>query len=103
MSRVFYLTDHDAAMKYAHATIFEGTGILKQYWPIRGTVAPYRNFVRENSHFFVLGSPDYPEDWLIPKLMDDGAQLQFKGELGSTYKDHMIFEVTIPVEEKRYP
>ena len=36
---------------------------------------------------FVLGTPDYPEDWLIPKLLDDGAELQFKGELRSSYKD----------------
>src|SRR5207302_1016243 len=95
LAHVFYLTDHDAAIRYAHATIFEGTGILRDYFPIRGTVMPYRDFVSQNSHFFVLGTPDYPEDWLIPKLMDDGAELDFKGELRSSYKDQMIFEVTM--------
>ena len=97
LSRLFYLTDHDAAIRYAHATIFEGTAILREYWPIRGTVAPYRDFIRQTPHFFVLGTPDYPEDWLIPKLLDDGAQLQFKGELPGSYKDHMVFEVTMPL------
>lgn len=97
LSRVFYLTDRRAAMHYAHATIFEDTGILHQYWPIRGTVRPYQEFVRNTPHFFVLGTPDYPEDWLIPKLLDDGAELEFKGELrGSSYKDYMIFEVRMP-------
>jgi 4-amino-4-deoxy-L-arabinose transferase-like glycosyltransferase len=95
MSRVFYLTDRDAAIRYAHATIFENIGILHDYWPIGGTVMPYHDFVRQNSHFFVLGTPDYPEDWLIPKLMDDGAELDFKGELRSSYKDNMVFEVTL--------
>jgi hypothetical protein len=96
LSRVYYLTDRDAAVRYAHATIFESTGALRQYWPIRGSVEPYRDFIGHTTHFFVLGTPDYPEDWLIPKLLDDGAELQFKGELHSTYRDHMIFEVTIP-------
>lgn len=97
LSRVFYLTDRQAAMHYAHATIFENTGILHQYWPIRGTVEPYQGFVRNSHHFYVLGTPDYPEDWLIPKLMDDGAELEFRGELrGSSYKDDMIFEVKMP-------
>ena len=95
LSRVYYLTDRDAAVRYAHATIFEGTGALREYWPIRGTVVAYRDFIRQTPHFFVLGTPDYPEDWLIPKLLDDGADLQFKGELHSSYRDHMIFEVTI--------
>lgn len=102
LSRVFYLTDRQAAMRYAHATIFEGTGMLRQYWPIRGRVSPYQEFVRNTRHFFVLGTPDYPEDWLIPKLLDDGAELEFKGELrGSSYKDDMIFEVKMPTPELR--
>jgi len=96
LSHVFYLTDRDAAIRYAHATIFEGTGNLRAYWPIFGTVTPYRDFIRQTPDFYVLGTPDYPEDWLIPKLLDDGAELQFKGELSSGYKDHMIFEVTLP-------
>jgi len=99
LSRVFYLTDRDAAVRYAHATIFEGTEGLREYFPIRGTVTAYRGFVRQTSHFFVLGTPDYPEDWLIPKLLDDGAELQFKGELRSGYKDRMIFEVTLPAPD----
>ncbi len=95
LSRIFYLTDRDAAIRFSHATIFEGTEVLHKYFPIRGTVTAYRDFVRQQPHFFVLGTPDYPEDWLIAKLLEDGAELQFKGELRSTYRDHMIFEVTL--------
>jgi hypothetical protein len=59
----------------------------------------YQDFVRSTRRFFVLGTPDYPEDWLIPKLLDDGADLNFKGQLrGSSYKDDMIFEVRMPAE-----
>jgi Dolichyl-phosphate-mannose-protein mannosyltransferase len=100
LSHVFYLTDRDAAIRYSHATIFEGTGNLRNYFPIRGTVAPYRDFIRQNPRFFVLGTPDYPEDWLIPKLLDEGAALAFKGEFHGNYKDNMIFEVTMPQTEK---
>jgi hypothetical protein len=95
LARVFYLTDRDAAVKYAHATIFEGTEKLREYWPIRGNVEPYQEFVRKSPRFIVLGTPDYPEDWLIPKLLDDGAQLDFIGELHNSYRDHLIFEVTL--------
>ena len=76
-------------------------GALHQYWPVPGSVAPYGDFIRQNTHFFVLGTPDYPEDWLIPKLLEDGADLQFRGELHSSYRDHMIFEVTIPGSNSR--
>jgi len=96
LSRVYYLTDREAALRYAHATIFEGFGILHEYWPIRDKVMPYHDFVSKNTHFFVLGTPGYPEDWLIPKLMNDGAKLDFVGELAGTYKDHMVFEVRMP-------
>jgi hypothetical protein len=41
----------------------------------------------------VLGTPDYPEDWLIPKLIADKAELNFLGELPRGYKDQMLFEV----------
>lgn len=95
-SHIFYLTDRQAAIRYAHATIFEGTGALRDYFPIHGTVEPYYKFIRQNRQFLVLGTPDYPEDWLIAKLIADGAELDFKGELRSHYKDRMIFDVKMP-------
>jgi hypothetical protein len=101
LSRIFYLTDRDAAIRFSHATIFEGTAVLRKYFPILGTVTAYRDFVRQTPHFFVLGTPDYPEDWLIPKLLDEGAELQFKGELRSSYRDHMIFEVMLKQSSAR--
>ena len=83
-------------MQYAGATIFESLPEVKKQFPIRGNVEPYVQFVKEHPHFLVLGTPNYPEDWLIPKLLDDGADLKFKGELRqSSYKDSMIFEVKL--------
>lgn len=96
LSRVFYLQNRDAALRYAHATIFEGNEALRDYFPIRGTVEGYAEFVRRNPHFLVLGTPDYPEDWLIAKLIADGAELNFKGEIKPGYKDRMIFDVKLP-------
>jgi hypothetical protein len=96
LSRLFYLTDRTAAIRYAHATIFESDAILQEYFPIRGTVVAYKDFVRQSRHFLVLGTPDYGEDWLIAKLIADNAELNFKGELRRGYKDQMIFEVRMP-------
>ncbi len=96
VSRLFYLTDRTAAIQYAHATIFEGTPDLREFFPIRGTVEDYRAFTRRSPHFLVLGTPDYPEDWLIPKLIADKAELNFLGEVKPGYKDQMLFEVRMP-------
>jgi hypothetical protein len=96
LSRLFYLTDRTAAIQYAHATIFEGDGMLREYFPIHGTVEAYKDFVRQSPHFLVLGTPNYGEDWLIAKLVADNAKLDFKGELRRGYKDQMIFEVRMP-------
>jgi hypothetical protein len=95
LSRLHYLTDSEAAVKYAHATIFEGMAAVRAYVPLGGSVTSYQDFIRRAPHFFVFGNPEYPEDWLIPKLLDDGAELRFRGEVHGTYRDHFVFEVFI--------
>lgn len=96
VSRLHYLVDRDLAIRYAHATIFEGFPALKQYFPIRAAVDPYPQFVAEHRRFLVLGTPDYPEDWLIRRLLDIHASLQYVGQFPGPYKDHDLFVVTMP-------
>jgi hypothetical protein len=97
LSRVYYLTDRAAATKYTHASIFEVFGSLHTWFPIRSEVVPYREFIRERRHFLVYGTIDAPEDWLLPKLMDDGARVRFLGEMHRGYKDATVFDVQLPV------
>lgn len=46
--------------------------------------------------FLVLGTPGYPEDWLIPCLQDTRAVLQYLGDYATPYKDKLLFKVTLP-------
>lgn len=96
LSRVYYLTDAQAAIQYAHATIFEGLPNLKRQFPIRDNVAPYDQFIQQHRRFLVFGTYTYPEDWLLRKLLADGATLKLMGDFSSTYDDHELYEVTMP-------
>lgn len=96
VARLHYLTDRDLAIRYAHATLFEGFPALKRYFPIRAAVDPYPQFVAEHPRFLVLGTVDYPEDWLLRELLDIHASLQYLGQVPGPYKDHDLFVVTMP-------
>jgi hypothetical protein len=96
LSRVYYLDDPQAAIRYSHASIFNGLGALKSIFPIRANIAPYQNFIRQHPRFLVYGTVDYPEDWLLRKLLADGASVRYLGNFVSGYKDSSLYEVTLP-------
>ncbi|MGC1784907.1 MAG: glycosyltransferase family 39 protein [Acidobacteriaceae bacterium] len=95
LSRVYYLTDEQAAIQYANATIFEGFPNLKGKFPIQANIMPYPQFIQQHSAFLVLGTYDYPEDWLLRKLLADHATLRFLGDFSTGYKDEQLYEVTL--------
>lgn len=95
LARVYYLTDAQAAVKYSNATIFEGLTYLKTQFPIKDNVVPYRSFIQEHQKFLVFGTYNYPEDWLLRKLLADHATLRFLGDFSSQYKDEQLYEVTL--------
>ncbi len=94
VERLYYLTDREAAIRYAHATIFEGLPVVRRWFPVRAKVEAYRDFVRQHGRFLVLGTPGYAEDWLLDKLKDDGAKIHLLAEMKTSYKDGSLFEVT---------
>ncbi len=93
LQRTFFLTDNDAALQGAHATIFSGMEMEARLFSIQSHVEPYTRFVTEHSTFYVLGTYDYPEDWLLRKLQADGAQLMLLGRAEGSYKDHELYLV----------
>ena len=95
LSRVYYLNDMEAAIQYSNATIFEGFPYLKNKFPIRAHIEPYRQFIQQHSKFLVLGTYNYPEDWILRKLLADHATLRFLGDYSSGYKDEQLYEVTL--------
>ncbi len=94
--RLYYLTDHDAAVRYAHATIFDGLADLRRYFPIRANVEQYKAFIAAHNHFLVFATPGYPEDWLLAKLKDDGATIRQISEFDTDYLNRFLFEISMP-------
>ncbi len=95
VARLYYLTDRNLALRYANATIFEGMPDVKGYFPLRAHVVPYSDFLREHSKFLVLGTPDYPEDWLLRALLASHARVQYLGDSPGPYKDKQLYLVAI--------
>lgn len=101
VKRLYYLTDPQFALHYAHASIFEGLSKVKHVFPIRASVTPYPQFVAEHRRFLVLGTPGYPEDWLIKRLMDVHASLRYLGDFNigdfaGPFTGYQLYEVTMP-------
>jgi hypothetical protein len=97
LSRVFYLTDPEAAFKFAHANIYEAMQSEKDNFPIRANVAKYSDFVSQHPEFLVFGFYDHPEDWLLRKLQSDGATLTFLGTVDDNqFMDSVLWKVSMP-------
>ena len=98
LSRLYYLKDRSAAMNYTHTNLFEDRGFgdgMKPYFPISGSVNSYADFVHEHREFLVLGTYGAPEDWLLRKLHDDGAQLTWLGAYPLPYVDSNLYLVSL--------
>jgi hypothetical protein len=95
MSRIFYLKDRASAIHYANATIFEDLDRVQKDFGLPGHIEAYGEFVRHNSQFLVLGTPDYPEDWLLRKLADEGARVKLIGTYTFPYKDKRLYEIVL--------
>ncbi len=100
LRRTFYLTDPEAAIEEAHATIFESMPEEARLFPVTGSVMPYRQFLQQHPSFYVLGTYDYPEDWLLRTLQRDGAVLTMLGRLQGSYKDHELYLVSSPANTR---
>ena len=95
LSRTWYLTGGDLAVQYAHATIFESMALEKQMFQFRSNVDTFQHFTQVHKHFYVLGTIDYPEDWLLRKLVADGATLVRLRQHLTDYHDSSVYDVTL--------
>jgi Dolichyl-phosphate-mannose-protein mannosyltransferase len=92
-ARLFYLRDRSAAIQFAHATIFEDLTDFQQAFKLAGEIEPYGKFTRDHNHFLVFGTIYYPEDWLLRKLLADGATIVPIGSYETPYKDKTLFDI----------
>ena len=96
LDRTFYLTDRAACSKYTGSTVFEGLASLAKYHHFRAHFVDYATFTRKHKTFFAFGPTDYPDDWQIHKLLDEGARLHEKARFPGEFADHFLFEVELP-------
>jgi hypothetical protein len=90
-SRLYLLRDPRAALRYTGSNVFDdGYPILRRWFPIKGRIEDYNRFINQHERFMVFGPMHDPLDWLIFKLVDDGARMDFRGQFG----DSLLFEVT---------
>ena len=97
LDRAYYLTGGPVALHYTNATLFEGMPLAIAAFHLHGRVAPYPDFIRQHPHFYLLANDyDYPEDWLLRKLKDDGAKMDLVAHVDDSYRDHNLYEITVP-------
>ena len=95
VSRLYYLLDADASVGYTQTNVFDkGLPLMKRWFPIRGQLVEYKQFIREHKKFLVYGNYHFANDWLFKKLIDDGAQLSLLTDSEHHLGDLMLFEVT---------
>ena len=100
LNRLYYLTDREDAIKYAHATLFEWEAANAfPVFQFQSTVEPLRSFEAAHKKFLVLGSYDYPENWLLRKLQADGATLLYLGSFETGYQSKQLFEVELKEDD----
>ena len=90
-SRLVYLIDREAAVRYAGYDTDEL--LMPALRELAGwKLEAYREFVRKQKRFLVLGS-----GWLIPQLIGDGAHLA----LVKQWNGHFLYEVSLSGERNR--
>ncbi|MBI2685886.1 MAG: glycosyltransferase family 39 protein [Acidobacteria bacterium] len=76
-ARLTYLIDRKSAVQFTGSNVFDvGYPILKQWYNIRGNIVPYDDFVKRNSPFLLYGPTPFPLDWVVKKLIADGATVK---------------------------
>jgi hypothetical protein len=98
LSRLYFLKDRSVAMEYTHTNLFEDRGFgdgMRPYFPISAKVASFADFIHQHREFLVLGTYDAPEEWLLQKLADDGAQLTWLGTYQVPYVDTDLYLVDL--------
>ena len=81
-SRLHLLLDVEAAVRHAQVDLFDrGFPLMARWFPLRGELDKYSEFVAKHPHFLVYGpwDNDIAHDWLVYRLLSDHATLAALG------------------------
>jgi hypothetical protein len=92
-ARTYYLTDSEAARKFAHTNFFEIAIPIMWRLPLRAHVVPYPVFTATHRRFLVYTSSN-GFDWLMGRLHSDNPTFRFVGRCG----DALLLEVCLQCE-----
>jgi hypothetical protein len=99
LSRLYFLKDHQASMRFTHTNIFQDFAapdlMKKMGFPYAANVVPYTSFISQHRQFLLLGSP---AGWVFPNLRLSGASIAFIGDYRDSmpYLDSTLYLVTMP-------
>jgi hypothetical protein len=92
--RVFYLTNHDGALKFAHYTLFENEDKIRRLLQLPSQTEALTPFLAEHATFYVVGDYNWSDVWLLRKLSADGMTLNYLGKFESTYESNDLYLVS---------
>jgi 4-amino-4-deoxy-L-arabinose transferase-like glycosyltransferase len=90
-SRLYFLADSEAAMKYTGAgNVDVELPAMTSYVSLNAV--PFRQFLASHKRFQLYGPYGTNFDWNASRLLDDGARLELQGRFGGD----MLFQTVVP-------
>ena len=96
VSRLYYLTDYNAALRYSGYNLFDNEEQIRQVLDLRSHTAKLRDFAAQHPRFYMIAAYPSSDAWLPRKLADSGVNVDYLGKFVSSYDNDDIFLVTIP-------
>lgn len=94
--RLVYLDDPETCLRYTGSNHTIGWGSVKGRFPIRAAILPYAEFTKRERHFLVWADQQFPEEWILQKLRDDGWRIRPVATLDTWYRDKKFYEAFAP-------
>lgn len=95
--RSHFLVDSAAGLRYTGANTFDVCYLkIRKWFPLRGSVEDYGAFTARHPSFVVYGTYDFPLDWLIRRLTDEGYHLDYLGGVPDTYGTSVLLVANRP-------
>ena len=93
--RLFFLIDRDTAIRYTGTPGFAQFRGLTNWFPIHSHLEDYNQFLKTHQTFYILSVYDFPMDWTMQKMRDDGVPLTFVNQLSLRHGTAILAKVTL--------
>jgi len=92
--RLFFLIDRDVAIRYTGTPGFAQLRPIAKWFPIRSHLEDYDQFLKSHPTFYILSVYDFPMDWAMQKMRDDGVPLTFVKQVALRHGATILAKVT---------